>query len=372
MSTTDRDIAAGHLDAMGQVLTAEEMVAITPAPIIARTDDLTRADWLQLRKVGLGGSDAAAVLGVSKWTSSFSLWLDKTTDDTNDQGTLAMRRGTHLEPFILAEAMVKDPELTIARAPYMLRHPDHDELLANLDGIGRHARRRTPGGVEAKNVNTHQTHQWDDGPPLYYAAQVAHYMAVTGLDWWAVCADFGGDDLRVFYIERDDELMALVVERELAWWHRHIVEGAEPEIDGHAATTEALSLVEADLGSVRVLDPDEVGEVREIMTALAQVKTYLEVSEADEALLKNRLRHLIGDAETLLDESGTKWATWKQGKPKTVVDWQAVAVDLAGRLTSIDGDPIALVDETAEQFTTAKPGNRPLMTAPGLKAIKEN
>ena len=60
------------------MLTERDIAVITSAPVIARTDELTRAEWLQLRHSGLGGSDAAAVLGLSKWTSSYGLWLNKT------------------------------------------------------------------------------------------------------------------------------------------------------------------------------------------------------------------------------------------------------------------------------------------------------
>lgn len=344
-------------------LTEKDMAVITAAPIIGRTDELTRAEWLDLRRTGLGGSDAAAVLGISKWTSSYGLWLDKTGQAPgDDNSTLAQRRGTFLEPFILAEAAAQDPDLQIDRAPYMLRHPSHGCIFANIDGAAVHNRRLGRGGAEAKNVHPYMVKDWADGPPPYYEVQVFHYMAVLGWSWWVVVADCGGDDLRVHYIERDEDTIEALVAAEADWWQRHIVEGVEPTADGSKATTEALALIEARTGTALVLDPDEQPEVEDLFRQLAHDKAVAEDVEASTSEAKNRLRQLMGEATELVDVDGNKLATWRPQKDKTTTAWKTAAESAALAL----GVP---VDELAAPHTTTSPGPRVLRVDAGIKHI---
>lgn len=345
------------------VLTERDMAVITDAPILACTDDLTRPEWLDLRRSGLGGSDAAAVLGLSKWTSAYGLWLDKTGQAPDgDNSTLAQRRGTFLEPFILAEATTADPDLHIDRAPYMLRHPEHAILRANIDGAAVHTKRLGRGGAEAKNVHPHAARDWADGVPGYYDAQVHHYMAVLGWSWWVVIADCGGDDLRIHYIERDDDLIDALVTREVEWWQRHIVDGQEPTVDGSKATTEALALIEARAGTSLVLDPDQLPEVEDLLRQIACDKAVAEDVKTSTDTAKNRLRQLMGEATELVDVDGNKLATWRPQKDKTVTEWSAAAEAAAFAL----GVPL---DELAAPHTTTSPGQRVLRVDAGIKHI---
>ena len=45
----------------------------------------TKEDWLRFRKTGIGGSDMAAIMGLSKWKSPLDIWLEKTTDEVNEE-----------------------------------------------------------------------------------------------------------------------------------------------------------------------------------------------------------------------------------------------------------------------------------------------
>ena len=348
-------------------LTERDLAVITAAPIIANTDELTRAEWLTLRRSGLGGSDAAAVLGLSKWTSSYGLWLDKTGQaPDDDNSTLAQRRGTYLEEFILNEATAQDPDLHIDRAPYMLRHPDVPIMFANVDGLAVHTKRRGRGGAEAKNVHPFQVRDWPEGPPPYYEVQVLHYMAVLGLTWWVVVADCGGDDLRVHYVERDEDVIEALVAAEQQWWQRHVIEGIEPAVDGSKAATEVLALIEARAGAVKVLDPDEQAEVEDLFRQLAHDQEVVKEATSGVDLTKNTIRQMLGEATELEDTDGTRWATWRQQKDKTTTDWQAAARSAALGL----GVPL---DELAAPHTTTSPGPRVLRVDGGIKHItKEN
>ncbi|QXC59355.1 YqaJ viral recombinase family protein [Aquihabitans sp. G128] len=345
-------------------LTEADLAVITAAPIIANTDELTRPDWLALRRTGLGGSDAAAALGITSYSSSYKLWTEKTsTIPDDDESVLAMRRGQHAEEFILREAAAAEPHLHVDRAPYMLRHPDHPELLANVDGLAVHDHRRGRGIFEAKNVNSYAAKDWADGPPIYYEAQVFHYMAVLGLDWAVVAADTQQyDDLPTYFIERDDAFIEQLVAREVEWWERHVVDGHEPTADGSKPTTDLLKLIEARQGVTRQLDPDEQADVEAMYLQLAHDTAVAKDAEQAVDTAKNRVRQLMGEATELVDADGRTWATWRQAKDKQTVDHRAAVHDAALALG-------VTVDELLASHSTTKPGARTLRTAPGLTLI---
>lgn len=80
----------------------------------ADTRDMSRSAWLEARRAGIGGSDAAAILGASPWATPLSVWADKQglTEDKPD--TIAMRFGRDAEE-IVARWFAEDTGKTVAR-----------------------------------------------------------------------------------------------------------------------------------------------------------------------------------------------------------------------------------------------------------------
>lgn len=342
-------------------LTERDVAVVTNAHIIADTAELDRPTWLKYRRQGLGGSDAAATLGLSKWMAPYDLWLDKTgrqVDDDNDGASLAARTGHALEAHVIAETERHLPHVHIDRAPFMLKHPEHPCLLADLDGLAADETRRTRGIFEAKTADGWIANQWADGVPAYYETQVLHYLAVTGLQWALVAVLIGFGRLETYYVERDDEIVDALVAHETAWWERHVLEGEPPAVDGSKATTEALKLIEARAGATTTLA--EVQTAPDLFASLAELRQAQDRIDEQDRLLRNQLRAAMGEHTELVDDQGRTWATWRQGRPKQVVDWPSLAADAANRLA------IPLEDFVAEH-TTTKPGARTLRTTPGEK-----
>ena len=52
------------------------------ANILIETENLSKEEWLRVRKHGLGGSDISILLGINPWRSELEVWLDK-TNQTN-------------------------------------------------------------------------------------------------------------------------------------------------------------------------------------------------------------------------------------------------------------------------------------------------
>ncbi|MFE5532689.1 lambda-exonuclease family protein, partial [Embleya sp. NPDC056538] len=202
-------------------------------------------EWHAARADGLGGSDIAAVLGLSPWESRFSLWHAKRGMGGEREVTDQMSMGKLIEPFICDTLFTRRfPDLEVERTgtwrnrarPWQIANPDR---LA-FDAYGR------VYGVEAKNVKYDQADEWgEDGSdviPVYYEAQVRHYMDTLGLGVYYVAAFFAGCDFKVFRLEAD-ERQARIVRDAGAEFHRTVLEGIRPNLDGHTRTYQVLKAI---------------------------------------------------------------------------------------------------------------------------------
>lgn len=272
--------------------------------VVAETDKLTRAEWLELRRSGIGGSDAAAVAGLGRWSTPLSVYLDKTEPDrSNDGASEPMRWGTRLESAI-CDGFSEETGLATYRCPLMLRCPAHPFMLANVDRFVGTPGERPRAVLEAKNIGR-GFDAWLDGVPDYYELQTQHYLAVTGLDLAYVVVLFGGNRLEWFEIHRDEPLIDDLVALEADFWQR-VVKRRPPAADGLEPTTEALGRIQARAGAAVEL-PVDAGRV---LVDFAAAKRAVADAEEYRDGLANTLRAWLGDAETGLVD-GEPVVTWK-------------------------------------------------------------
>lgn len=64
------------------------------------TAKMSREEWLEERRKSIGGSDAAAVIGMSRFASPYTVWMDKTGRLPEKEDTEAMRIGRDLEEYV--------------------------------------------------------------------------------------------------------------------------------------------------------------------------------------------------------------------------------------------------------------------------------
>jgi putative phage-type endonuclease len=215
-----------------------------PALRLVKTQDLSRDEWLTVRKQGIGSSDAAAAVGLNPYQSALELWMIKTgrdaglpkIDPTDD--TTPMYWGTMLE-HIVAAHYVKRTGRRVRRINAVLQHPDQDKrwMLANID-------REVTGDpevsiLECKTAGINGARLWLDGVPEYVQLQVQHQLAVTGKQAADVAVLLGGQDLRIHRVERDHQLIAHLVELERQFW-QYVVTDTPPPADGSESADQAL------------------------------------------------------------------------------------------------------------------------------------
>lgn len=260
------------------------------ANILVETEGLSREEWLRYRKCGIGGSDVAAILGISKWNSAISLWLDK-TNQTNEpvEENEAMQWGTIMEPIIrkhFAEVTGK----TVVEVKAMLQHPEHPFMLADVDGLTTDDE-GNPAILEIKTASEYKRAEWENDIPSYYQTQVQHYLCVTGVQKAFVAVLIGGNSFKVYEVDADTEIQAMLVAVEKDFWNK-VQNMIRPEMDGSDAAKNLMDSLYHGGISEEIVMPDE---------AIEYVDAYIEAcAEEDNAKAKkqeasNHIKEIMGD-----------------------------------------------------------------------------
>jgi putative phage-type endonuclease len=264
---------------------------------------MSRNEWLEARRNGIGGSDAAAVMGLNPYRSPIDVYLDKTgaTPIDNDTQTEAAYWGTVLEEPIAKRFAELHPELRVQRNNHILTSEDYPFMFANLDRE-IHSDNGGIKGLEIKTVGNKSARLWeDDSVPVSYVCQVQHYMKVTGWTEFTIAALIGGQTYIERTITRDETIIAQLVKAETDFWH-HVETNQPPEWDGSESAWKALKSMypTAIEGSSVDLSPELALTANNLKHADAEVKSakdYLKSMERNRDVYKQQLAAAMGNAE---------------------------------------------------------------------------
>ena len=196
-------------------------------------------DWHATRANGIGGSEIAAVMGLSPYESRFSLWHRKKGLVGPVEETPPMRWGTKHEPTICAEFAELHPEWSVDLSPTFCS-VERPEQIVNPDRI-----LRGPDGqrelLEAKTSRDAEGwgEEGTDEIPVWYRCQCLWYLDALGLRRCHVAVLIAGADYREYVVEYD-EADALAMRAAAAEFMRTLAEDERPSIDGHSATYQVL------------------------------------------------------------------------------------------------------------------------------------
>src|SRR5690606_16037525 len=215
---------------------------LRPALRLIKTNTLSRDEWLEVRKHGIGSSDAAAAVGLNPYKSQLQLWMEKTGRDADlpqpdpDDTTSPVYWGTLLEP-IVAASYTKQTGRRVRKVNAVLQHPERPWMLANID-------REVIGAgdvqiLECKTAGEFGARLWKDGVPEYVQLQVQHQLAVTGKHAADVAVLICGQQLQVHRIQRDDDLIAKLMMLQERCWH-YVTSDTPPPVDGSDSAATAL------------------------------------------------------------------------------------------------------------------------------------
>jgi putative phage-type endonuclease len=203
-----------------------------------------RQAWLQSRRLGIGGSDVAAILGLSKYKSPYQLWLDKTgRSDLEDSTSEPAYWGNMLED-IVAKEYAKRNGVKVQRVNATIRNPENDWMIANIDRaiinpeISGNVRIKegkltTDRILECKTANQYLAKLWGDEQseqvPDYYLTQCQWYMGNTGASICGLGVLIGGQKFRSYQIAFDPELFEMLTDECSKFWHENVQADVPPD-----------------------------------------------------------------------------------------------------------------------------------------------
>lgn len=272
---------------------------------------MDRQQWLEQRRSGIGGSDVAGILGLSKWSTPLDVYLSKIGEAEEKELTPAMHWGNVLEPVLLAEFQ-RQTGIDLQPPASMIRSQDNPFMIANVD-------RLTGDGqiVECKTARSDA--DWGEAGsgeiPVYYQTQVQHYMAVLGAQITYVPVLIGGSDFRIYVVERDQGIIEDMIEAERSFWFDHVCAKVPPD---PLNATDAKKIWPRDSGESIEVDDLTAGFVE----VLKKLKAELKQLEGRVEFCDDRVRLSFKDA-AVLTHKGVQLATYK-AQDTTRIDTKAL------------------------------------------------
>lgn len=300
--------------------------------VLVSTKELDREEWLKERMKGIGGSDAAKVLGVSRWGGPLSVYLEKKGLYVPEDPGEPAYWGTVLED-VVAREFEKRSGLRVQRQNKIFQHAEYPWMLANVD-------RRIVGqnkGLECKTASNFMGDEWegDELPDSYYI-QIQHYMAVMGWEsCWVACL-IGGQRYVQKEVQRNSELINTIIEKEREFWEDHFLKDVPPPVTPFD-NPNSLWPEQTEDDMVQDIDDETIAIAR----SLAGVQATIKGLENEEERLKGILKAKIGEMAGI---QGI--CSWKQAKSRMVTDWQSVAIELGAE------------SDIISRHTEEKPGSR--------------
>ncbi len=289
------------------------MLAQLHAEILVETDSLSNNEWLQYRRNGIGGSDIAAICGLSKWRTPIHVYLEKLGEAPEENKSEAAEWGTRLEPLIADKFASEHHEWAITEKKVIYCHPEHRWALGNLDRMII-CPNRGRGILEIKTASEYLRHEWDNGNiPDYYYVQLQWYLFVTGLEWGYFATLIGGNKYREYEVMRDEEIIEQLFRLASDFWHHHVLVRKIPPVDGSDASTALLNRLFPEARISTALPLEGLEQIEEYIDKKNQVKQLEEqLSE-----IENRFKFMLGDHEIgIVGPYKVKW----ENRSRTNVD----------------------------------------------------
>lgn len=264
------------------------------------TRNMSREEWLHHRRKAIGGSDAAAIAGLTKYGSPFTVWLDKLGRSQEKEETEAMRIGRDLEDYV-AQRFTEATGKKVRRRNAIITNDLYPFAHANIDRdvVGENAI------LECKTTNVLNLRKFKGGEyPANYYVQVMHYMAVTGAQKAYIAVLVLGDSFHYYEIKRDEEEIHALMEIERVFWD-YVVQQKEPPMTGQICDSDIL----------KELYPVSNGKTVELYARAGQMERYLEIKKQIKELetaaeeIANLIKQDLGENERGAD--GDYTATWK-------------------------------------------------------------
>ncbi|MGL3056158.1 YqaJ viral recombinase family protein [Acinetobacter nosocomialis] len=292
---------------------------------LANTKQLNYEQWLEVRKQGIGSSDAATACGLNPYMSMLELWMIKTgrmqqNIEDESAGYAPLYWGKQLEPLV-AEYYSMHTNNKVRRVNAVLQHPDEDKhfMLANLDYavVGNDEVQI----LECKTVGEYGAKLWRDGVPLYVLCQVQHQLAVTGKQAAHICALICGHETKIFKVTRNETVIKYLINAERYFWEC-VENDIPPDVDASESAAKALQLLYPAHVPLSTTDLSEDTKANQDFEQLLKQRHLIEQHQASFDQLKHQIQAKMQDSERATFKTGS--VTWKKSKDSTSLDSKAL------------------------------------------------
>lgn len=317
---------------------------------------LTQEQKIVRRGKGMA-SDISAFTGFNPHASAFDAWLGNLGKSTFE-GNAATHMGEILEKVLVEEAAER-LQKGGWQSPGTLFHPAEPWAGCTPDALFPDGT-----GIQIKNHGFHQLRHFVSSPdgiptphndliPEWHLVQCLWEMWVCNAHVWYLGCYFGGAEFRIYHLERDQELLDLLVKQMREFWKKHLdPEGPQdpPPIDGSAAATDFLRRAFPKNDGKMIASSGEAA-----MWAERYHETHNRLKEMERAKqeAQNHLIQMVGASDGI---EGI--CTFKAGQDKPKTDWESVAKELVKRMDSLlpgKLDPSPLIETYT---TTPEPSRR--------------
>ena len=311
---------------------------------LANTKNMQYQEWLEVRKQGIGSSDAATACGLNPYMSMLELWMVKTGRvqqnlEDESKGVAPLYWGKQLEPLV-AEYYSMHTNHKVRRVNAVLQHPDPDKyfMLANLDYavIGSDEVQI----LECKTAGEYGAKLWRDGVPLYVLCQVQHQLAVTGKQAAHVCVLLCGHETKIYKVTRSESVIEHLINAERYFWDC-VEKDVPPSVDASESAAKALQQLYPEHIPLTVEDLSQDDTANLLFNKLLKTKQEIDVQQQSFDQIKHQIQALMKEAERATFQAGS--VTWKKSKDSVSLDSKAL---------------LKLHPEMLQQFPQNKAGTR--------------
>lgn len=266
---------------------------------------MTEEEWLKFRKRGIGGSDAGAILGISIYKTPLDVYNDKINEEITKVESEKMYWGTVLED-IIAKEFEKRTGYKVTNYNYIIISKEYPFMYANIDRLIYLKDEKEYAILECKTAGEYQSQRWkDDEVPDEYYLQVQHYLAITGLNKAYIAVLIGGNRYLYKMIQRDEELIKLMIRKERDFWENNVMKKVAPA----ATDTKELSKIYKEEIKGKTIELDAAKEISELEEIDTEIKTLEEKKE----IIKAKIMEKMKDAEEgiVSTSNGIRKILWK-------------------------------------------------------------
>lgn len=260
--------------------------------IFARIKNMSKAEWLEMRRYGVCGSDAPVILGLSKYRSILQLWKDKTGKIPVEETESEYTYWGHVMESTIRKEFMKRTGLKVRVRNQILQSDAYPFMLADVDGIVK----EEDGSYalfEAKTASEYKRKVWEEGVPEEYVAQVQHYLCVTGYEKAYVCAIVGGNTFFCHVLYRDESYIKDLVEKERSFWN-DVLACVPPVPDASPATADYLSEM---YPISNHLETELPSDAEALVASFMSIEEQMKMLSDEKTLITNQLKDMMKEHE---------------------------------------------------------------------------